>query len=657
MNIKNIIITAIVAVIWIGPAVAAGTSPVLSVERSLYPADADQELDQFFKAKESLFGGDWPQARKRLEKFLKDFPNGRMRDEALFWLAKSLSGCAARETSLDAAAALKKEAFRTLERLGREHPESLWKNDAEAMRIEIAGELVLLGAKEYEGFIHEYAASQKTDETALKLTALNSLIRLEPETAFTALVSGLEKEPDPRIRKKCATLLGQNYTEEALPALEKASRSDQDPDVRTEAAYWIEQIRIRMIPAEMSYYLLAARATGDAARGRIKENVVNRFSVARTPTRASGARRIISQYFDNQVGGFEFAASSERAANAFMSQLEMSISHRIHDFQVSIIPGSIRKSPGRVTGEILFIDRVSGARLSETFAVDNRNDQIFAARRGDEAAVMLIQFEPVAGGAPAEAEDEGGSSAIGRLMSRIFGGRSAGEPVYSTFYTNFMGCRVHSTLQSTSTNNLKSNIQDFSLAKVELPAKGEAKGAWVLTGHVLGLKKERTFKARQASLIDPTGRIAAIADEITVAVDDPAGFRVQGSRLADKGVAEMVKKAKIAPPPIPESRGETEAREQTCELENGIKVFYSAAEKIGAAELGGPLVEFGRARVEITVPEGTWVLSGIIRLISSGSLFFCENSTLTDPRGNVRAKDAKLLVPMKKPHQYTLIDR
>ena len=37
-----------------------------------------------------------------------------------------------------------------------------------------------------------------------------------------------------------------------------------------------------------------------------------------------------------------------------------------------------------------------------------------------------------------------------------------------------------------------------------------------------------------SSLADPAGKIVAVAAEITVPVDDPAGFRAQGGRPDDK---------------------------------------------------------------------------------------------------------------------------
>ena len=530
MKTRNHIFTVVISLLWIAPALPARTAGDLSLERRLAQQTADKELDQFLQAKEAVFERDWPRARKQLEQFMNDFPAGRFRDEALYWLGKSLNGCAARESSLSSALALNEEAFGILERLVREHPASAWKNDAEGLRIEIAGELVLMGAGEYEDFVRAYAASQKADDMTLKLTALNSLTRLEPETAFTALASTLEKEEDSRVRRRSATLLGQYSSREALEALEKAARSDRDEGVRQEAAYWAEQIRARLIPADLSYYVVAAQVTGDTARSRLKEGASNRFTVQRNEMGVAKARRIISALFGGQVGDYESWAVARLVANKYVLRSGQK-SHKLNDFRVSIVPGSIRKSPGQVTGEVAFNDLISGGVYSETFSVDTKNDQVIVARRGDDAAVILLHFEPVAAGIESKTERENEESLTGILgfFSRIFGRSSEKKPIYHNLYTNFMGCRVHSTLQSLAPAT--NNIIDFGLAKAEIPAKGGSQGTWTLTGHIVAFTKTQTFVARKASLADPKGKIVAVADEITVAVDDPAGFQVRDSRL------------------------------------------------------------------------------------------------------------------------------
>jgi len=51
----------------------------------------DKGTDLFFKAKEHVFKRQWDKALTQFEKYLKDFPEGRYQDEALYWLSQSLN--------------------------------------------------------------------------------------------------------------------------------------------------------------------------------------------------------------------------------------------------------------------------------------------------------------------------------------------------------------------------------------------------------------------------------------------------------------------------------------------------------------------------------------------------------------------------------------
>jgi len=94
---------------------------------------------------------------------------------------------------------------------------------------------------------------RKADETTLKLAALDSLIRLEPETAFTALARPWRRRGIPHPEKK-RRVIGPETMPGSPGVLEKTAQSDRDAEVREEAAYWTEQIRLRLIPADLSYY-------------------------------------------------------------------------------------------------------------------------------------------------------------------------------------------------------------------------------------------------------------------------------------------------------------------------------------------------------------------------------------------------------------------
>ncbi|MCK4760337.1 MAG: hypothetical protein KAT69_09820, partial [Candidatus Aminicenantes bacterium] len=51
---------------------------------------ADEELDIFLKGKDYVFKRYWRKAKEQLEFYLKKYPSGQLRAEALYWLAQSL---------------------------------------------------------------------------------------------------------------------------------------------------------------------------------------------------------------------------------------------------------------------------------------------------------------------------------------------------------------------------------------------------------------------------------------------------------------------------------------------------------------------------------------------------------------------------------------
>ncbi|MDH5745278.1 MAG: outer membrane protein assembly factor BamD, partial [Candidatus Aminicenantes bacterium] len=111
---------------------------------------ADEELDVFLKAKDYVFKRYWRKAKEQLEFYLKKYPSGQLRAEALYWLAQSLNRISKDEVDKDKVIALKEEAVQKLELLIGQYPESVWTDDAQELRVEIAGELALIGRTEYK---------------------------------------------------------------------------------------------------------------------------------------------------------------------------------------------------------------------------------------------------------------------------------------------------------------------------------------------------------------------------------------------------------------------------------------------------------------------------------------------------------------------------
>ncbi|MDH4272199.1 MAG: tetratricopeptide repeat protein, partial [Candidatus Aminicenantes bacterium] len=137
------------------------------------------ELEQFFKVKTQVFSGDWAAVRSGMEQYLKDYPSGKMRDEALYWLARSRDRLAEKESEASKVIGLKRSALEALDRLIEGFPDSLWRDDGQEFRVRIAGQLVLLGETQYKNIILDALKTQEKTEADLKLSALRSLAELD----------------------------------------------------------------------------------------------------------------------------------------------------------------------------------------------------------------------------------------------------------------------------------------------------------------------------------------------------------------------------------------------------------------------------------------------------------------------------------------------
>jgi hypothetical protein len=97
------------------------------------------------------------------------------------------------------------------------------------------------------------------------------------------------------------------------------------------------------------------------------------------------------------------------------------------------------------------------------------------------------------------------------------------EPMYSTDFTNVLGCRVLSARKSWESYD--TDPMDFGQAKAEIP---DEKGKWTLKGYIMMVKKERRFIARRAVLTDPEGKVVVRADQIIVPIDNPSQYKATG---------------------------------------------------------------------------------------------------------------------------------
>jgi len=595
----------------------------------------NKELDQFFKAKSPVFDQDWAAVRSGMEAYLRDYPAGRMRDEALYWLGRSFDRLARREKERTSIVALKTKAAETLDRMIKEFPESLWRDDGRELRLAIASELAILGVATERSVVEEAARSQDKSEAELRRIALRSLIKLDPKTALQVMGDFIETETDPGLRKMAVALLGQKFTREVIGLLESVAGKDPNEDVRREAEYWLGKIKIRLIPIQLNYYCYEARLTDTSAYDKVPEGKVASFSPPHGRTESEGrVKTEIGRIFGGRISIRGSKATSMGTSNLYeimkTEGTTVQTIHRINDFRIGLDGGSIAKTPESIGGRVFF-DAQAAA-----FTVNDQNDALLAARRGDRLALMYLEMAPKDVDAFEKAANEDSPSGLESFfesIGKLFTSKSK-EPVYYTKdVLSRSGLVIYTTLQSM--DNVRGDVTDYSLAKAEIPGPG---GTWILTGHLLMLNKEGIFVGRLAKLVKPDGKVAAEGDEIWVPTKNPAAFTTPGRKAG----------------PVPASAAAEPVFPLAVSLEGGGSIHSSRAQ-FRLEEWTEPAIDFEQAKALLPGPGGMWSLTGRLVLERENKRILAREATLMNAEGKIVAVSAIeeiLVVPVKSPEEY-----
>ncbi len=599
-----------------------------------FPAEPYQnkELDQFYKVKASVYDQEWAKVRVGMEEYLRTFPAGKMRDEALYWLGRSFDRLARQEKERTSIVSLKTKAAETLARMIREFPGSLWSDDARELRLSIAGELAILGVASERAVIEEAVRSQNKNEVELRRIALKSLVRLDARTVLPAMDDFLKTEGDPGLRKEGVALLGQRFTRPVVGLLESVAKKDANEDVRREAEYWLAKIRTRLIPVQLNYYCYEARLTGRAAFDKVPEGKVASFAPPHGRTGSeSRTKNEIGRIFGGRIDFTGSMATSMGAANLYeimkTEGTTIRTAHKINNFRLGLDGGSLVKTPTSISGQVFFDGQAAD------FSVNNQNDTLLAARRGERLALMYLEMAPKETESLEDLETEDSPSGLGSFFEsfgKLFKSKSK-EPVYyqESRYPS-TGLVIHSTMHSTP-EITKLDVIDYSLAKAEIPGSG---GTWILTGHLLLPKKENVLIGRMAKLVKPDGTVAAEADEIHVPIKDPAAFSTGGGRK-----------------PAPDS-----IYPVAMNLEGG-GMIHSSRTQFRLAEWTANSVDFQNSKALLPGPGGTWTLTGRLVLEKEAKRLQAREATLINPQGKIVALAAFgeiLVVPVTNPEKYAI---
>ncbi len=527
---RNILITVFLLIMVIG---AGRSGYVLCQPQHLFGAieisqlwrgssDNDSDTDRFLQAKAYVLEMEWEAASDKLEAYLADFPSGAYRDEALYWLAKSLNRKAQTEEDMGELIALKLKGVERLDNLLETYPRSVWRDDAKALRVEISGQLALMNVEGHREYIEDVALegggattdvqkSPKSEEAIrARLLALYAIADLRPEVAVPILRKALDVEQYTEIRKEALSLLADKYPEEALPILLDIQQRDPIEELREAAFSLFERMKSLGVPSYLNYYAFRIRLKADEEIRRIPEG---RLAVFDLPRRQTGSVKSVQSALKDFFGGkasdisiVTFSFRVVRAATALaVAGLPMAMTYReVEGFRVELpLHGEgFTKRYDRIEGKIRFVDLADRKKYEKDYMVDYLSDRLFVMRKGDRCAAFVLQFESA-----------GEDIEIPK------------EPKYNMYFDNIFGAELRTTRRTISTEEFlqETLLVDYGESRAEIPGEG---GDWVLIGHILVNKRDRQFVGRNAILISPAGRPVVRAAEIVVPINDPDQFYV-----------------------------------------------------------------------------------------------------------------------------------
>lgn len=161
---------------------------------------------------------EWAKAAAKFNEVFTRYPQSGRVDASLYWLAFALK----KQDRL-------READQVLERVLAEFPRSTWKDDARAMRIEIAPRL-----GNTKLVLDEV---QNADNDEIRLVALQSLFEFDPERALAVASSILKTKSGASkgLQEGAVALLGERGGEKAEPLLQEVAQSAVETRIRVAA--------------------------------------------------------------------------------------------------------------------------------------------------------------------------------------------------------------------------------------------------------------------------------------------------------------------------------------------------------------------------------------------------------------------------------------
>lgn len=624
----------------------------------------DKGIDLFFKAKEYVFKRQWDKARTQFEKYLKDFPEGRYQDEALYWLAQSLNQLSKQTEGEENILTLKKQAIQKTDEILRKFPESLWRDDALTLRLEIASQLVLSGEEEYKTYIDEAVKTQKKNEQEIKLLALLSLADMDPDYVLPIFRQVLETDPDSGIRKQVVSLLGRSFPDQAMPYLEQAARSDKDKSVRTEAEEWIEKVRARQIPVLLSYSIYGSRLLDKAQFASFPEHSPRTIPLSSSgPLDQRDLLDAVRQLFDDKISQFISSAyGSFPAYGISWGGENITITHRAGDYQIWIKPDKFKISEALIRGEAEFRNRKTNRKHDVSFQLNPGDSKLIVMRSSDKLSLLLLQFMPLEPESTQPVSTQTLTADLKEINDIIK--KAAPQDIAARFekgaddhgkldacavFTLKPHVQVHTARKSFSIEEFQKNLVNFEQAKAVLPEKGalsplyDSDQVWTLLGDIIWLKSRECLIGFGALLVDPDRKVTA-QGLILVPLQDPSSFQILKGKTLEK-----------EPLLLPEDERRT--RHYYPVLSSNVQGW-----KIKTTLHSGPSLsskdkwDFSLSQAERSYEGRSWILIGQILLVREERQFIARQAALINSDGDIVYGD-EIHIPADDPTKYKVIKK
>jgi hypothetical protein len=341
-------------------------------------------------AKEFVFHGEWGKACQALDLYVTSA--GKDVDEALYWLALSLNKLAGNSDDSQVREDFRTNAMTRLDCLIRTFPGSLWLEEGQSLRLEIAAELVREGKVQYRDIIDTAVTTKGAGSPALLLAALSALSSLDAPAALPHIQRILEMEKDSGLRRKAMLILGRRYSRDAAEILRRTAKSDPDPEVRSDAVYWLANIR----PSHLTFFFFSGKVNA-AQKSFLLEGIPMFSLLPRTSGMdVAGLRSTLTHLYAGDYFAIKPIQGKSHFILSFFSMIQGSIwmlPVPLGDIQFRFEGDMVGMSPDKIGGRIVLKDILTRKEHPIDFQASEDADGLITVRKGGNVFFIVFRFD------------------------------------------------------------------------------------------------------------------------------------------------------------------------------------------------------------------------------------------------------------------------